>query len=148
MGFLTALGVNETIFVQFGLFLVTFVILYYLVFKPYYAASKERGRRTVGSYEFAERLIDETKDLEQSYEKKAREMNSQFKYIYDVARSEALREYDKVVAESRAKAKALIEKYRDKVNAQLEGARQDLDREIPAVSNTVVSKMLGKDLNA
>ena len=54
MDLLIQLGVNHTLAVQLVMFLVTFVILKYVLFEPYYAAFNERQERTVGRTELAD----------------------------------------------------------------------------------------------
>ena len=144
---ISALGVNETIWVQLGCFLVSYIALTQLVFKPYLKAYHERENRTVGGEETAVRIIEEAQELTGSYEKKAREINSDIKHAYELKRTEAMKTYEAMLAEARVNSSALIETAREKVKTEVEAARKKLVAEIPAVSSAIASRLAGKDLS-
>ena len=91
MDILSALGVDATLGIQFIIFLVSYVFLVNVVFKPYHRAYEERVKRTLGNAEFAERILAETKELEIEFEQKARLLNYETKGIFDSERSEAMK---------------------------------------------------------
>ena len=146
MDIITSLGLNMTIASQFVIFLVTYVFLSNLVFKPYFKAYQERKKRTVGNEETAHRVISETQELEKTYEKKARKINDEFKAMYDSARSVAMREHDQIVSEARAHAQQLLSKARTELKAQADSAHSQIVTEAPSVAKVMVSKLLGKDV--
>src|SRR4051812_27481890 len=119
MDLLVQLGVNNTLVIQMAMFLVTFVVLKYLLFEPYYAAFNERKERTEGKTELAERFVSEARELEERYNVKAQEANDKFREIYDRSRSEATKEYDRVLNEARAKNKAVIDESTKKIEKEM-----------------------------
>lgn len=146
MGILEALGVDSTIAIQFVVFMFVYFVLHFVLFKPYFLAYIERKQRTVGNTDVAERVTTETRDLEVKYEQKARELNSQHKGIYDASRTEALKEYDRLVSEAREDAKITLEQSRERLRNELKKARAEVEQEIPVVTQAITTKMLGKDL--
>ncbi len=148
LSLLSALGVNETIWIQLGCFLVSYVALTQLVFKPYLKAYHERENRTIGGEETAVRIIEEAQELSGSYEKRAREMNSEIKHVYDRKRAEAAKDSEALLAEARKNSASLLEAAREKVKAEVEAARKKLSTEIPVVSSAIASRLAGKDLSA
>ncbi len=148
MGLLTALGVNETLIYQFAIFSVVFFCLNYILFKPYFKAFLERTEATVGQTELAERYVAETQQLEAQFAARAREVSEKFREVYEKNRSEALKEYDRMVNESRLNAKELVENARAKIQKDMELARQQLAKEVPGVAKLIIHKMIGKDLSA
>lgn len=140
------LGINETIFMQFGIFMVVYLFLSNVLFKPYLKAFTKRKEQTVGKTDLAERFIEEAKELEVEYSTKARAMNQKTKEIFDASRSEALKAHDEVVAEARDKAKGIIETTRKEIETQVEAARQQLDTEVPAISKSINQQVIGKEL--
>ena len=148
LSLLTALGVNHTIWIQLGCFLVSYVALTELVFKPYMKAYHEREKRTVGGEEFAIRIIEEAQELTSHYERKAREINSEIKGLYDQKRSDAMKDYEKMLADARESSSGLIQEARKKIATEVEAARKKLAAEIPAVSSAIASRLAGKDLSA
>ena len=83
-------------------------MLKYVLFEPYFAAYNQRVERTLGQTELAERFVAETKELEERYSIKAAEENEKFRAVYDKTRSEAAREYDRMVTDARAQAQRKI----------------------------------------
>ncbi len=146
LSLLTALGVNQTLWIQLGCFLVSYIALTELIFKPYMKAYHEREKRTVGGEEFAIRIIEEAQELTGNYEKKAREINADIKSMYDIKRTDALRDYEQMLADARESSSQLIEGARKKISAEVESARKKLAAEIPAVSSAIASRLAGKDL--
>ena len=145
MAILQSIGLNQTLFIQFAIFLVTYLFVSRVLFKPYNKAYEERVRKTEGNQNLAEQAIEETKTLELEYEQKARSINKEFKSIYDASKTAALHEYDRLVSEARESAKKTIEANRKKISNELEKAKNDLAKEIPTVSQTIVSKLIGKE---
>ncbi len=146
MDLLTSLGVDSSIGYQLGIFLTCFAVLKYFLFNPYFAAYNGRNSRTVGQTELAERYLNETKDLEEKYASKAQAVNERFKAVYDKTRNEANKEYDRVVNESRVQAKGLLDASIVSIQKEMEKARTQLNAEVPAVSQLINQKLIGKDL--
>ena len=136
------LGVNSMLWMQMGIFLFAYLVLTNLIFKPYLRAFEERQKRTVGNEALAERLINETKQLQQDYELKARAINNQFKSIYDEARAEASGEYERVITNAREKAAHLLEASRSQVATEIATARSMLGSQVPEVTNEIVKRLL------
>jgi len=148
MQMLEALGVNASVGIQFVVFLITYIILSNVLFKPYYKAFLTRGEKTVGNTESAEKMLEESRDLEAQYEYKARELNNKVRAIYEQSRQAALREQEKQMAEARLRAKQVIEDNKQKVQAEVARAQQDINKEVAQVSQAMATKLLGKDLTA
>lgn len=148
MQMLEALGVNASVGIQFVFFLITYIILSNVLFKPYFKAFLTRGEKTVGNTESAEKLLAESRDLEAEYEQKAREINSKVRGIYEQSRQQALREQEKYMAEARLRAKQIIEDNKQKVQTEVARAQKEVGAEVVQVSQAMATKLLGKDLTA
>ncbi len=148
MQMLEALGVNATVLYQFGFFLITYIVLSNVLFKPYYKAFLTRGEKTVGNTESAEKMLAEARDLEAEYELKAREINTKVRGIYEQSRQQAMREQEKQMAEARLRAKQIIEDNKQKVQTEVARAQQEISKEVTSVSQAMATKLLGKDLTA
>lgn len=146
MELLTSLGVNQTLAVQFAIFLVTYVALKYFLFGPYYQAYHERNERTVGKTELAERFVAETRELEDKFASRAREVNERYKALYDKSRGEAMKEYDRLVTDARNRTKELVDQSRSQIQKEIEGAKDKLGQEVASVSKLINSQLIGKDL--
>ena len=144
MAILETIGLNLTVAYQLGIFVVCYLVLTQVLFNPYFRAFVERKKRTVGNQEGAERLLAETEELETTYAKKAREINSQFKELYDEQKSEAYREYDRMVSEARDKSLSMLTEARSKISSETSKAKADLNAQTNDVKQAVVTQLLGK----
>lgn len=147
MELFTALGIDSTLYVQIGVFLVTFIFLKYVLFDPYFAAFQERDRKTVGQVGEAEKYIAETKALEERYAAEAKKINEEYKSIYDKTRSEALKIYEDRVQTARNLAKTEVESSRAEISKHAESAKKEIENELPQISELISSRLLGKDLH-
>lgn len=143
MELLTSLGVDETIAYQVVIFLVTYVAMTHILFKPYFVAYKERLDRTEGNQEASERFLVEAGELKEEYELEAQKANAEFKAIYDASRTKAMTEYDSITSEAREKAKKMIAESRLHIKAEMEKARTEIERSIPEVTQSIVQKLIG-----
>jgi F0F1-type ATP synthase membrane subunit b/b' len=142
MVLLEALGINATLFVQLSIFITTFVLIYHILAKPYFAANMERHRRTAGDKDMARNLTAQTEDIVRDYEATANRLNAEFRSVFDAAKAEALREHERTVAEAKAQAKSTLDKGRARIGAQLAGAKNDIGKGAGVVAQALVSKLL------
>ena len=146
MSLLISLGVNPTLVIQLGIFLIVFVVLKYYLFEPYFKAFNQRAESTVGQAELAERYVSETKNLEQQFAMKAQVANEQYRSVFDQTRAQAVKEYDKLVTDARAKSKIVVDGALQNIEQQMTAAQTQLMQEIPEVAKIINQKLLGKDL--
>lgn len=140
---LRQLGVNETLFIQLATFIVVFLILRALVFKPYFDAYEKRKGATEGNTEAAEKLAKDATELEASFQKKARELATSVKAQFEKARLEAQVEADKILSESRENTHRILEKARLHVQEEAARTREQLSRETPELGAAIADRLLG-----
>lgn len=146
MELLRGLGVNQTVGIQLVIFIVTYLVLNQILFKPYFKAYTERVARTMGRAELAEKYLAESQVLQKEYETKARELSTQFKTVFDGSRAEAVKEYDEIVGQARQSAKAEFEERKKQVQMAMAQAQKDLTKEIPTLAEVITARLLGRDL--
>jgi F-type H+-transporting ATPase subunit b len=144
MAILEQLGINQTAYVQFFIFLIAYITLSQVVFKPYMSAYEERERRTKGGEDLAQELIQQSVELKHQYEQKARQVNGEIKTIYDSFREQAAKEYNEILARARAESQKLIEEARLKVGGEVLEAAKKLKEETPIVASAITHKLLAK----
>ena len=144
---LQVLKLDATILPQFLIFLVAYIALSQLVFKPYMKAFDLRKEATVGGKEIADQLLLETQNIHFNYETKAREINSEIKVIYDGARKEATRRQEELVQSARQQAEELIKKSREEIRESVIKTREDLKKQVPELSQTISDRLLGKEVH-
>jgi F0F1-type ATP synthase membrane subunit b/b' len=82
LGLVDSLKLNNTIFVQFFVFLCGYTILYYVLFKPYNNAAQIRYERTTGSEESADQYDEEIELLKRRYGQKVKDNNEMISSVF------------------------------------------------------------------
>ena len=144
MEVLHALGIDSTVLFQFVIATFAFFALSTLVYKPYTDALIEREKRTKGGEEAAVELSKQAGELRLAYEKKAREISTQIKSIFDSQRGEATREHEMIVSKSRNETTKLIDETRHRVSTELADASTKMKEETPQIAQAMVAKLLSK----
>lgn len=146
MEILASLGVNSTIGIQFCIFLVAFLVLNLLVFKPYLAAYEEREKRTSGQTKAAEGLFEEANKLKEEYASMARTQLEESQAIYAQAKKEAGSVYQEKVDEAKKVASSEVEKARIEIANQLSAASTNIKSEVSSISGIISEKLIGREL--
>lgn len=141
---LKSLGINNTVFYQFGIFFVAFLGMKWIVFKPYLNAHDERLKRTVGGQEEAESLLEEAANKEKQYSDKAKELNGQIKEIFAEQSSKAKKETEQIMAVAKKEADAQTEAARKELEQSVNLARREMESFIPSISEDIQKKFVGR----
>lgn len=140
---LLQLGANETVFIQFGLFVVTISFLTVVVYGPYFKAYDQRMNQTKGADQVADETQNEAKKLEVIYQSKAREINEKIKSIYEDIRKAALDQVSTVVNAGKSEVSATADQARAQIQAQKNNAEKDLVQVSQEVATEISKKLTG-----
>lgn len=140
---LLQLGANETVFIQFGLFVVTISFLTVVVYGPYFKAYDQRMNQTKGADQVADETQNEAKKLEVIYQTKAREINEKIKSIYEDIRKGALDQVSTVVNAGKSQVSATADQARAQIQAQKNNAEKDLALVSQEVATEISKKLTG-----
>lgn len=144
MEVLHALGIDSTVLYLFVIATFAFFALSSIAFGPYTEALLEREKRTKGGEEAAVELSKQAGEMRLAYEKKAREISTQIKSIFDAHRGEAAREQEALISKSRAETAKLVEETSRRVSTELVEASKKMKEETPAIAQAMVAKLLSK----
>lgn len=143
-GILSSLGVDDTFFIQLGLFLVVFVFVWNVAFAPYFKAFEAREAQTTGSTETANDLIKEAAKLELVYQEKARALNTEIKELFDAQRKDAVKEQDAIVSAAREEAKNIVSEAREKIQVEYNKAREELLTQTKSLGSEIAAQLTQK----
>lgn len=142
---LTQLGVkSELFYYQLAVFAISFFILFYGVFIPFAKAHNERVNRTKGSEADADDFLKKKAELYVEFETKARDVNEQIKTIYDEYRSEANKEYEKIVSDAKGRSAAIIGEAKLKIQEEIKIIQGQIKEQAPALAKQINNKILKK----
>lgn len=146
MEILTKLGIDYTFFYQLAIFIVAYIALTRLLFKPYLKAYHKRLEVTFGNQEVAEKLNAQSQELHIQYENKAKEVNSKVQSYYEQAHKEAQAVQASTIEKARKEAEALVQKTRAETLAEADKARVELKKLVPELSHEIQRKVLSREI--
>lgn len=144
MDILIQIGVNNTVFIQFALFILAITFLSNFVFKGYTDSVYARKQNTKGGEELALEVQKKTEELTSKYETKLRSLNEQLKKVIDTAKLAATKEYDEQISKARAEANTIVLDNRTKIEKAIQSAHAEIKNQSSQVAMIVVNKLLGK----
>ena len=147
MELLKSLGIDSTLWIHLACFVVAYLALSTLVFRPYLRAYQERERRTLGNEEDAVRLIEEAHQLAETYETRAKALNAQMKSVYDERRAAASKENERAIGAARDEANSILASARERIATEIENARRALSADVGPLASAIATKLAGKELH-
>jgi F0F1-type ATP synthase membrane subunit b/b' len=141
---LNSLGVNETVFPQFAIFIVSFLFLKIFIFSPYLAAYEERRKRTVGSQGVALELQQEIDRREAEFSREAKEINEKIKKVFDMKQAQAVKETNAILAEAQLKAQERLNAGKKEVQDAYDAAKDQLKNFVPDLGQTIKQRLLDR----
>ena len=129
-GLIDSLELDLSLFIQLGIFLLSYLVLHYLLFKPYNIVAQKRFDATTGSLESATQFDEEIELLKREYGKAVKETNEKVKEIYDSSDASAKKEASEIMMKSQSEY--LAEKTTR--SKEIEAQYQEESKKIPQLS--------------
>jgi F0F1-type ATP synthase membrane subunit b/b' len=142
------LDVDATVFINFGLFLLTMLVLYPLLWKPYLKVRAERVTRVEGHKEEARRLEAEAAARLSKVEAELAEARRQGSAERSRVRSEALKREQQVLAGAQAQAQKSLGEARARIDAALAAERKTVASRAQALGREAAERILGRRIAA
>src|SRR5512146_711274 len=140
------IDIDYTMFVQFGLFLLLFVVANKLMFQPYLALRTRRKEGIEGARADAERTSAQADAKLADYEKQLALARSRANDEGRKVRAEAAAHEKSVTDASRAEAQKALDEATAKMRAETDAARLQLLPQANALARQIASKLLGREV--
>ncbi|RAL20246.1 hypothetical protein DL240_17855 [Lujinxingia litoralis] len=137
-----AIDIDGTIFVQMGAFLLVFVILNFVLIKPYLKTLEAREDSVEGSTEEAGEMDAQAAVLRASYDDKLSAARRDAQDVRESLRNQGLAEQDDILEEVRAELHAKLDEERAQIDARVESARAEINDRAQALADAMVQKVL------
>jgi len=138
------ISLDISILYQIVIFVVLWLILSKLLFRPYLDLLEERERKTSGVRQDAGELEHEGARLKAEYEDKITQARSAGTAAKDAIIQAARQERERLLQQARDEAAGALESARRDIESQLERARSLAAAEVAGVAEDMVSKILGR----
>jgi F-type H+-transporting ATPase subunit b len=138
------ISLDYSVVYQIILFLVLWVVLSKILFRPYLRLLEERERKTTGAQHDSLDLEHEGARLRAQYEQKIAQAQAAGYATKETILQEARRERERILTEAREEAMKLLQGVRLEVESQMQKERQLAATEAGIVAQEMVNKILGR----
>lgn len=135
---------DATLFVQLALFVASYFVLRFLVFKPYVKLLELRRERTEGLRDAAAKAATEAERLKEQHDAFLRSEQKRLTQWTDGERRRVAEEAAKILAAARADVDKNVQETRERTTQEMDAARKELLPHIAEYSSQIASKLLGK----
>ena len=144
MEIFTKLGIDSTLFIQMAIFLVVYLIMRILVFKPLFELYKHRETLVLGNQEDKEQKLAEIKKIKDEYESKLRKLHAQIQGIFTEVKSEATEDCSEKLLEAKRQVKDTITETRKQRQLEQQDTKEKLEKGIPQLASMAIDKILDR----
>lgn len=148
MGLLISLGVDSTLWIQFGLFCFCALVLSKLLFKPYLKAYLLRLEKTQAAHLTGQDMQIKIQSLQSEYETLLRDSHRQVQEIYQELKKQTSEEKEKVLAQARKDSEQEANQERAKMHEVKGQVGQQMKSSVQELSQLVSDKLLGRNADA
>lgn len=141
---LPVVDVDNTIFIQGGIFLALIFVLKPLLFDPWLAARDRRAQRIGGAFEEAALLREQAAEKSTEYDARLRRAKDEAMTIRSDRRKAAEGEEATLVAAARRDAAESLDATKTKISADIEQARTELQSRVDSLASDVTKQVLGR----
>jgi F-type H+-transporting ATPase subunit b len=138
------ISLDSSVLYQIVIFLVVWLVLSKVLFRPYLSLLDERERKTTGARHDSSDLEHEGARLKAEYEEKIAQARAAGAEVKDAIVQEGRQEREKLLQHAREEAARTLESARREVQSQLERERARLAAEVTEIAQDMVSKILGR----
>ncbi len=138
------IGINQTTFLQFLIFIATAAILTFVVFGPFLSAHLAREERTKGGEDLAADLAKKAQQLQIDYQSEARNLHQQIQEIFQTARAGVAADSEKILTTARAEAQSSVAQTKTQIAATVEKLKESFETEKQNLALLITNKLLEK----
>ena len=140
------IDIDLTVFVQFGLFLILFVVANKLLFQPYLQLRERRKTNIEGARADAERMSAQAEAKLADYEKQLAGARNRANEEGRKVRAEGVAHEKEVTDKARGEAQKAIDEATAKMRAETEAARLQLLPQASTLAKQIATKLLGREV--
>src|SRR5918995_2386124 len=140
------ISLDYSVVYQIVLFLLLWIVLSKVLFRPYLRLLEERKRRTSGAQQDATALEHEGAQLRAQYEEKIAQAQAAGYAAKDAVLQQARHQREGLLTQAREEAMGMLEAVRREVESQMQKERQLAAAEVGTVAQQMVHKILGRQV--
>lgn len=138
--------IDNTVFIQLGIFIVLFIILGQLVFRPYLALRRAQQEHTDGARDLAEQLAANTSQKIQVYEQQLMAARKHAAELRGQIRRSTEENAGQQRAVARQRAEEILAAGRKALEKNTQVAQLELRVRADSIAKAMASKVLGREV--
>jgi F-type H+-transporting ATPase subunit b len=142
------IDVDGTFFLQLGLFILMWIALSALLFRPYLKMRAERDKGIGGARDEAHKMEQRASAIVTDYEGKLTRAKLRGQEERARLRSEAAARERQILGQARDESQRAVDAAKTKVAADADTARKELDAKARELAKTMAKKILGREVAA
>jgi len=140
------ISLDYSVVYQIVIFLLLWIILSKLLFRPYLNLLDQRERRTTGAQHDSTDLEHEGARLRAQYEEKIAQAQGAGYAAKDAMLQEARQQREKVLTQVREDTMRMLEEVRRELASQVQRERQVVADEVRTIAQEMANKILGRNV--
>ena len=140
------ISLDYSVVYQIVIFLLLWIILSKLLFRPYLNLLDQRERRTTGAQHDSTDLEHEGARLRAQYEEKIAQAQAAGYAAKEAILQEARQQREKVLTQVREDTMRMLEEVRRELASQVQRERQVVADEVRTIAQEMASKILGRNV--
>ena len=140
------ISLDYSVVYQIVIFLLLWIILSKLLFRPYLNLLDQRERRTTGAQHDSTDLEHEGARLRAQYEEKIAQAQAAGYAAKDAILQEARQQREKVLTQVREDTMRMLEEVRHELASQVQRERQVVADEVRTIAQEMANKILGRNV--
>jgi F-type H+-transporting ATPase subunit b len=140
------ISLDYTVVYQIILFVVLWLVLTRILFRPYLALLEERERRTAGTQHESAELAHESERLRAQFEERIAQAQAVGTAAKESLLQQARREREQLISQAREEATRTLEQARAEIQRQMEKEKQLATAEVNVIAREMAHKILGRSV--
>ncbi len=141
-GIIQQLGLDQTFFYQFGLVVITFLLVSQLYFKPFLKLHGARHKRLVEDKEAAESLMTQADAKFEEYKRVLSQERLAARKAFEDVIVDAKKHEHEILSAARAEAKRITQEALDAATKQKEEMQKQLESEVEGIAQKISDKLM------
>lgn len=140
----SVVDLDATVFIQLVAFLLLFVLLRSILFKPLLNVLSEREKCTEGDVKEAKKRQAEAEEKIKKYERELQRIREKASVEREKIRESGRVKEAEILERAREEVNKVVEEGRETIEEQAQKVRTAMDQEINVISKEIVSAVLGR----
>lgn len=131
---LEQLGVDHTFYIQFGIFVVIFLIIPNVFFRPFQKLLEARHQKTVADRERAEELVKQANAKLEEFKSRLNDERSRARNEFERVMGEVKAEEARIIGAAREEAKKITQSSLETIQSQSAALKRSLEADVEGIA--------------